>query len=88
MKTTFEKTKCQLLCVNSLKEPNPQGIFMDNHDWESVDNLVKEFISKGLIPYMQSKISILNEFVSIFFFFFIKLNFHLIYKRLNLPKKE
>jgi len=63
MKTTFERNKCYMLRINSLVEQNAQGNFLSAGDLKDLENFVKDFIFKGILPTMERSVLTLNDFV-------------------------
>ncbi len=71
MKVTFERSKCHMLQINHLTEPNFQGNFMSPQDLKDTENFVKDLIFKGILPTMERNVLTLNEFVSFIEFFWV-----------------
>eukprot|EP01119_Soliformovum_irregulare_P017192 TRINITY_DN5065_c0_g1_i1.p1 TRINITY_DN5065_c0_g1~~TRINITY_DN5065_c0_g1_i1.p1 ORF type:complete len:1258 (+),score=327.93 TRINITY_DN5065_c0_g1_i1:91-3864(+) len=68
MKAVFEKSKCQMLTLNSLEHESAEvggggGGLMSTSDMQQIEAYVRDLMFKGIIPQMEKQISVLNEYV-------------------------
>jgi hypothetical protein len=63
MRTTFEKTRCGVLRINSSPKPSEQGSYLTQEDHMNIENYVKDLTFKAVIPHLERVVALLSEHV-------------------------